>query len=91
MATLLIDIISKEKEIEWKGALEVSKKVEFGEVVKWDSLVNSYAGRNRGRLFVLTSGMSFCLSPKGNQDPDIIEEIFNLLILKVLQVLEGSF
>lgn len=70
--------------------MEVSKKVEFGEVVKWDHFVNSYAGENRGSLFVLTSRMSFYLSPKGHQDIDIMERIFNLLIPNVFQVLEGS-
>lgn len=50
----------KEKEIgewwkehwgQWNGGI--------GEVVKWDSLVGPYAGRNRGRLHALISGTSF--------------------------------
>lgn len=71
--------------------MEVSDKVEFREVVKWGSVVDPSAGRNRGRLCVLISGIPFYLSPKGNQDSDIMEEIFNMLILNVLQVLQGSF
>lgn len=71
--------------------MEVSEKAEFREVVKWGSLADPYAGRNRGQLRVLISRISFYLSPKGNQDTDIMEEIFNMLILNVLQVLQGSF
>ena len=60
----------------WKGHWR-TRKGRFGKVVKWDP----YAGRKWGELRVLNSGMSFYLSPKGNQDPDIMEETLNLLIL----------
>lgn len=65
---------------QWKGGI--------GEVVNWDSLVDPYAGRNRGRL--CPDQWNVFLSPKGSQDTDIMEEIFNILILNVLQILEGN-
>ena len=49
------------------------------------------SGRDRGRLCVQISGMPFYLSTKGNRDTDIMEEIVNVLILKVLRVLKGNF
>ena len=86
-ATLFIDAISKEKETRRVGwgcggrGTGGQWKRRIGEVVKRDSLVDPYAVRERGGLCVLSSGMSFYLSPKGNQNTDIMEELFNMLIL----------
>lgn len=68
-----------------EGALEVNEKVGLGWGGDWDSC----AGRERGGLCVLSSGMSFYLSPKGDQNTATMEEILNMLILNVLQVVEG--
>lgn len=69
----------------WKGHWRSMKRWDWVGGGDWDSC----AGRERGGLCVLSSGMSFYLSPKGDQNTATMEEILSMLILNVLQVVEG--
>lgn len=68
-----------------EGALEVNEKVGLG----WGGGLGQLCRQGERRAVCPEQWNVFLPSPKGDQNTATMEEILNMLILNVLQVVEG--